>query len=143
MCATAKRSIRGDIELVAGGHHDHVGEEPHVGDVEAAMMGRAIGAGQPGAVEREDDGQILQGDLLEDLIEGTLQEGGVDVADRAGAGLGHAGGEGDRMRFADADIEEPQRVIGPHLFELVPLAHGGGDDRHPRILVHELMDGRR
>ena len=46
------------------------------------MMRRAVGAGQAGAVEAEGDRQVLQGDFLEDLIEGALQEGRVNIDDR-------------------------------------------------------------
>ena len=45
------------------------------------------------------------------------------------AGLGQAGGEGDGVRFADADVEEAVGEVGADLFELVALAHGRGDDR--------------
>ena len=64
---------RGDVQLVAGGHDDHVGEEPQVGRVEDAVMRRSVGAGQAGAVEAEDDRQVLQGDFLEDLVEGRCR----------------------------------------------------------------------
>ena len=77
-----------------------------------AVMRRAVGAGQAGAVQREDDRQVLQGDFLEDLVERALQERRVDVDDRPHAGLGHAGGEGDGVRFADADVEEAVGKVG-------------------------------
>ena len=69
LCSSANFSIGADVELVAGGHHDHVREQPHVRDVEDAVMRRAVRPGQAGAVEREDHRQVLQRDFLEDLVE--------------------------------------------------------------------------
>ena len=97
---------RGDVLLVARGHDDHVGEDAEIGQVVRAVVGRPVGADQPGAVEAEDDRQVLQGHLLEDLVVGALQERAVDVHDRPAAGLGDAGGEGDRVALADPDVEE-------------------------------------
>jgi hypothetical protein len=45
-------------------------------------MGRAVGTDQPGAVDREADGQVLDRDVVDDLVVGALQEGRVDRAER-------------------------------------------------------------
>ena len=106
-------------------------------------MGRPVGADQPGAVEAEDDRQVLERDLLEDLVVRPLEERAVDVDDRPGAGLGHAGGEGDGVALADADVEE---LAGEGLadpLELVPLAHRGGDRRRPWGRAGRPRTGRR
>ena len=118
---------RGDVFLVARGHDDHVGEDAHVGQVVSAVVSGPVGADQAGAVEAEDDRQVLKGDFLEDLVVRALEERAVDVDDRPGAGLGHAGGEGDGVALADADVEELAREGVADLLELVPLAHRGGD----------------
>ena len=120
---------RGDVLLVARGHHDHVGEDAEIRQVVRAVVGRPVGADQPGAVEAEDDRQVLQRHLLEDLVVRPLEERAVDVDDRPGARLGHPGGEGDGVALADADVEE---LVGEGLadpLELVPLAHRRGDHR--------------
>ncbi len=90
-------------------------------------MGGPVGADQAGAVEAEDDRQVLKRDFLEDLVVRALEERAVDVDDRPGAGLGHAGGESHRVALADADVEELVGERVADLLELVPLAHGGGD----------------
>ena len=102
------------------------GNDPHVADVEHAVVRRAVGAGQAGAVEQERDRQVLQRDFLEDLVVAALQERAVDVDDRPQPGLGHAGGEGHGVRFADAGVEEPVGKVVADRLELVPLAHRGG-----------------
>ena len=117
---------RGDVLLVAGGHDDHVGEHPHISDVVAPVVRRPVGADEAGAVEGEDDREVLERDLLEDLVEGALEEGAVDVHDRPGAGLGHPGGEGDGVALADPGVEERDGEGPADLLELVPLAHRGG-----------------
>ena len=57
------------------------------------------------------------------------------------ARLGLAGGEGDGVRFADAGVEEAIGKVGPHLFQLVALAHGRGHHGHERVVLHGLVDG--
>ena len=77
MC-TSIASSRGAIS-------DHVRQAAQVGDVEGAVVGRAVVADEAGAVHREDDVELLQADVVDDLVEGALQEGRVDRADRLGA----------------------------------------------------------
>ena len=107
------------------------------------MVRRPVGADQPGAVEREDDRQVLERDFLEDLVERALEERAVDVDDRPRAGLGHAGGEGDGVALADADVEEPVGEVVADLLELVPLAHRGGQDGDLRVALPSPRRGRR
>ena len=132
---------RRDVLLVAGGHDHHVGEDPHVRDVVAAVVRRPVGPDEPAAVEREDDRQVLQRDLLEDLVERALEERAVDVDDRPGAGLGHPGGEGDGVALADARVEEPRGVGVADLLELVPLAHRGRHHHDLRVALHGGEEG--
>lgn len=42
------------------------------------MVRGAIVAHEPGAVDGEDDRQVLKADVLYEHVEGALQEGGVD-----------------------------------------------------------------
>ena len=82
-----------------------LGRVREIGDVEAAGMGRAVGADQPGAVDREAHRQVLDRDVVDDLVVGALQEGRIDRAERPHALRGEAGGEGHRMLLGDADVE--------------------------------------
>lgn len=97
------------FRLVLAGHDDHARNRAQVGHVEDAMVRGAIVAGQAGAVEHERDVQVLQGHVVDDLVERALQEGGVDGADRLHARRGHAGREGDRVLFGDADVVDAVR----------------------------------
>jgi hypothetical protein len=82
-----------------------LGRVAEIGDVEAAGMGGAVGADQPGAVHREAHRQILDRDVVHDLVVGALQEGRIDRAERLHALGREAGGEGHRMLLGDADVE--------------------------------------
>ena len=61
--------------LVFWGHQDAVRHVAQVGDVEDAVVRRAVGADYASPVQQERDRQILQGHLLKNLVEAPLEEG--------------------------------------------------------------------
>ena len=90
-------------------------------------MGGAVRADDAGAVDGEQDGQVLQGDVVHELVVAALQKGGVDGDDGFDAFAGEAGGEGYGVLLGDADVEI---AFGKTLLELdqaAAFAHGGGD----------------
>ena len=106
------------------------------------MVRRPIRPHEPAAVDREDHRQVLKRDLLEDIVERALEERAVDINDRPRPRLGHPGGKGDGVAFADADVEE---LIGKRfadLLELVSLAHRGGEHRDFRVAIHRREQRR-
>ena len=131
---------RRDIEFISRSHHRHVREDAHVRVVEDTVMRRSIGTGEATAIETERDGQVLQRDLLEDVIEAALKECAVDVHDRAEAALRHPSRKRDRVCLANAGVEEPRRELLAHATELVPLAHRGGQDADLLVGVHRVVD---
>ena len=82
-----------------------LGMQLQVAVVEAAGMGRAVGADQAGPVEGKQDVEVLDGDVVDELVVAALQEGGVDGDHGFGALAGLAGGQGDGMLFGNGDIE--------------------------------------
>jgi hypothetical protein len=60
--------------LVGRRQHAHVRDAAQVRDVVVAGVRRAVGADQAGAVEREDDRQVLDRDIVDQLVVGALQE---------------------------------------------------------------------
>ena len=118
---------RRQVFLVARGHDDHVGKDSQISQVVRAVVSGPIGTDQAGAVNAEDDRQVLKGDFLEDLVVRSLKKRAVDVDDRPGAGLGHAGGERHRVALANADVEKLAGKRVADLLELVPFAHRRGD----------------
>ncbi len=58
------------------------------------------------------------------------------VDDRAQPGLRQSGGEGHRVRLADADVEKSVGKLVADRLEHVALAHGGGDRHHALVGPH-------
>ena len=56
---------RVQLRAVFGREHGDIGDVAQVGDVENAVMGGAVVTDQPGAIQAEDDGQVLDGDVVQ------------------------------------------------------------------------------
>ena len=77
--------------FVHGGGECGIGEDAHDADIAEAVVDGAIAADESGAVEAESDGESLECDFLEGLVEGALDECGVDGVEGFPAGLGESG----------------------------------------------------
>ena len=90
-----------------------------VGQIERAVMCGAIVTDEPCAVEEESDRQILEANVVQHLVEASLQEGGVDRGDRLEALRRETRGKGDRVLL---------RSGGPAGWsEPIEITAGGGD----------------
>uniref|UniRef100_J1RUT9 Dehydrogenase n=1 Tax=Streptomyces auratus AGR0001 TaxID=1160718 RepID=J1RUT9_9ACTN len=100
-----------------------------------AVVRGAVGAGDTGPVQDEGDPALVQRHVHQHLVEGAVEEGGVDGEDRVQAAGGHTG-RGDRgVLLGDADVVD---AVGEGLGELVQsdgLQHGrrDGDDVVPLL----------
>src|SRR5579875_2752713 len=94
------------LVLVLRCHHDHVRQAAEIGKVEHTVMGTAILTGEAGAVHREDDRQVLDANVMNDLVVGTLEEGRVDGGDGPHSLSCQPGGEGHRVLLGDTDVEK-------------------------------------
>ena len=132
-------------------HHHEVRQAAQIGDVERTGMGRAVGADEAGAIEREAHRQALDRDVVHDLVIGALQEGRIDRAERLVAFRREPGREGHRMLLGNADIEG---ALGKRLLENVDAGarrhrRGDRDDRFVlggflgQALAEHLGVGRR
>jgi len=104
-------------------------------------VGRAVVGDDPGPVEGENDGQVLQADIVVDLIIGPLEEGRIDGADGLVAVEGQAGGEIHGMLFGDPHIV---KLGGQGLGEAGqarPLEHGRGDGQDLMIRPADFQHG--
>ena len=108
-------------------HQHHLGNAAQIADIEQAVMRGAVVAGEAGAVHAEQDGKLLQAHVVDDGIEGALQESGVDGADRTEAARRHAGGKDHRMLFGNADIEVTLGMVGAEEIEAGTVGHRSGD----------------
>lgn len=68
-------------------------------------MGLPIGADDTRTVDSEQHRQLLDGDIVNHLIVGALQEGGVDRHHRLIAADRRAGGKGHRVLLGNGHVE--------------------------------------
>ena len=104
-----------------------VGDRTQTGEIESAVVSWAVVAYQSGTVKTEDDGQALQGYIVDNLVVGPLHERGVDIAVRLHALGGKASGKSDCMLLGNADIECPGGHLLHHDVEGASCGHGGRD----------------
>ena len=97
-------------------------------------MARPILADESRPVDRQEDRLIVLADVMDRLVERPLEERRVDRHDRALAAHRQAGGQRDRVRLADPDVDE---AIGELGLELVEARSG----RHPRRDRHDPAVG--
>ena len=120
---------------VAGGGQGQAGHRPQEGQVEDAVVRRAIVARDPRPVENEGDRQLMQADIHHDLIERALEEGGVDRDHRPQPGHGEPGGEGDPVLLRNPDVVEAIRETFRKGTKPGTAPHGGGDRDQPRLAL--------
>ena len=127
------------LQLLLAGrrHHRHARDHAQEGQVEGAVMRRAVVADEAGPVHGERHRQVLQPDVLDEHVEGALQEGRVEGDDRPHAADGEAGGEDGRVLLGDADVVEPVGEAPLEGLEAGPLRHGRGDRHDALVLLRE------
>lgn len=120
-------------------HEDaDAGEVAEVGDIEDAVMGFAVRADEAGAIDRKDNGDAWEADVVSNLIVRALEKRGIDPDDRAEAARRHARGKSDSVLFGDADVDEAIWVFLGEASKPHAGAHRGGDDDDPGIVFRAL-----
>ncbi len=92
-------------------------------------MAGPVVAGHAGPVEHEGHGLAVQRDVHERLVEGPVEEGGVEADDRVHPAHRQARGRGDGVLLGDADVEGAVRVGLAEAQQPHRLQHRRGD-RH-------------
>ncbi len=87
-------------------------------------MRGAVIARKAGTIHAEQNGQFLQADVVDDGVEGALQESGVDGADGAIAARSHASGEEDGVLLSNADVEVAAGMSRAEEIEARAVGHG-------------------
>ena len=67
--------------LVDGSRYHHARNAAQIGEIEQAVMRHAVLAHYAATVKAEGDGQVLDGNIVNDVVVGTLQERTVDAAE--------------------------------------------------------------
>ncbi|VFS89807.1 Uncharacterised protein [Kluyvera cryocrescens] len=88
-----------------------------------------VGADDTRAVDGKQHRQLLDGDVVDHLIVGTLQEGRVNRHNRFIAANRQTCGKGHRVLFGDRDIEILVGIFFGELHHAGAFTHGWGD-RH-------------
>src|SRR5215213_3840059 len=119
-------------------HHDDVWNGTKIRDVEQAVMGLPVTAGDPAAVETKLHVQILDADVVYHLIETALQECRVNRTHGLQSFARHSRCKRDAVLLGDANVE---RTIGKLLergTNAGAVRHRGSQRHDFRILLHEL-----
>ncbi len=129
---------RAKLLLVLGAGDDHVRELALAWDREHALVAGPVLADQARAVHRDHDRQVVLADVVDFLVERSLQERGIQRHDRPLPCQGHARGEGDGMLLGDAHVDEAVRELGLEEMEAGAGGHSGGDGHDAPILPGQL-----
>ena len=90
-----------------------------------------------GAVETDDNGQILPADVMNDLVVCTLQERRVDGKVRAHSPCRERGREHGGVFLADADVIRPLGELLEEAAEAEAIRHGGCHGNDAAVLLSE------
>ena len=99
-----------------------------------------VGPHQAAAIQREHHWQILQRHVMQQLVVGALQEGGIDGHHRHQPVTGHAGCKGDGVLLGNAHVEVALRESLLELHQPRPLAHGGRHRHQSRLDLGHVAD---
>ena len=130
-----RRRIDGDADLA---------QESRVKD---ALMGLTIGRDKTGTVDGKDNILLQQVHIMDDLVIGTLQEGGVDTDYRQHSLAGKARCKGHSMLLCHAHIKETLGVGVCKELQARTILHGGRDGTDllvfRALLVQNITEHRR
>ena len=103
-------------------HDDHVRKDAEIGQIERAVMRRAVLPHEAGSVQGEDHRKVLETDVVDDLVVSPLEKSGIDGHDRLQSARGETRGERHPVLFGDPHVEEPLRKLAGERGEPVPSA---------------------
>ena len=101
-------------------------------------MGRAVGADEACAIEHETHRQPLDGDVVDDLVVGALQEGRIDRHKRFVALRSQSGRKRYAVLLGDADIEGASRECLLEDVDTGAGRHRGGNGNDAVVLLRLL-----
>ena len=92
-------------------------------------MGLAIGAYDSRPVDCQDDMLRFDGGVMDQLVTGALQEGGIDREHRNGSLGAHAAGKAHSVFLGDSHIVEPSgsRIPALKFLQAGAIGHGGSN----------------
>ena len=130
-----------ELVLVHGRSNGEVRDRAQEGEIEGTVMRRSVFSHQSCPVQAEHHRQAQDGQVVDDIVVGTLRERTVDVAERLQPVFRHASREGYGVPFGDAHIEGAARHLPHHDVHGAARGHGGGYPHDVRILPCEFQEG--
>ena len=108
------------LVLVLGRRNGHVRYAARIADVEDSLVRLPVVADEARAVDADRDGQRLDGNVVDELVERALEERRVDRDDGLPAFLRHARGHDDGVLLGDPDVVDALGKMLPHFRRPVP-----------------------
>ena len=116
-----------------------VGNGTKRSEVEGTMMSCSILPYQSCSVETEHDVQAAKRHIVDDMIEGTLSKGRVDVAERYHTLFGKSAGKGNSMTLCYSDIESSLGHFVHHDGKAATRCHRWSDADYLVVLTSQLQ----
>ena len=105
------------------------------------MVCGTVFAYQPCAVEAEHHVKIQQGHIMDDVVEGTLCKGTVDITERQKSVFGHTAREGNSVPLGYSYVEGSFWHFCHHDVHRTAAGHGGRYTHDFRILLGKFQQG--
>ena len=102
-------------------------------------MGCTICSDQTGTIQRKRHIQILQGNVMNQLIIGTLQKGRVNRDNRLLAFASDPRSKRDRMLFSNPHVKVTAWKAAVKLHHAAAFAHGGSNTDQTRIVIGHIV----
>ncbi|CDN43885.1 hypothetical protein BN871_DS_00300 [Paenibacillus sp. P22] len=129
------------LVLILGHHQHHVRNMAQVGDIVHAVMRLAVRTDKARPVDGENDIRVLPANIMDDLVVGALQEGGVHGIHRLHPFHGHRRRHRRRMLLRNADVDHPAGEARRELHQPGSCRHRRSD-RHDALVALGQLDER-
>ena len=126
-----------ELGFVRGGKYPHMRDHAHVGEIEHAVVRGAVLAHDAGTVDGEHHVEIRQGVVDDHLVDGALEERGVQGHARLHAARRQTAGQAHRMFLGDAGVHETLGELLGERIEARAALHGCRDG-HDAIIATSL-----
>ena len=101
----------------------------------------AVFADNTATIQSKNHREVLDANIMQHLVIGPLQKGGINGYHRTNAFHGQTGGEGDGVLFTDPHIKKTIRVMEPEIHQAGAVGHGRSDSHNTMVLPSQLDQG--
>ena len=112
------------LVFVAWRHDHHIRDAAQEGEIKRALVRLAVSPHNARAIDSKQHRQLLNGNVMDNLIVGALQEGRVDRYHRLVAANRQARSKGYRVLLGDSHVEILVRVFFGKLHHAGAFTHG-------------------